>query len=150
MAQVTQLRFDPDSTYDLKLLRITCSLCDHDELRNSLNMKGTWTQKNDTIFLEQGIRLTILNDSALHPIDVIGLKLDSLPTERREAFERRFIASDLNDFNLIYDTYPNGVARLIKDRFRYQMGEYELELDENGLIEELRYYWNDKRKRKLK
>jgi hypothetical protein len=113
-------------------------------------MKGKWTQENDTIYLEQGIRLSIMNDSVLHPIDVIGLKLDSLPNERREAFEQRYIASKLNDFHLISDTYPNGVARLIKDRYRYQMGEYELELNENGMIEELRYYWNDKRKRKLK
>ena len=33
---VTQLRFDSDSTYKMEIIEIHCSLCDHNELRNSI------------------------------------------------------------------------------------------------------------------
>ena len=52
------------------------------------------------------------------------------------------------DFHLIYDTYPNGVARLIIDRYRTRNDEYEIEFQQNGTLNEVKYYRN-KRQRKI-
>jgi len=51
---------------------------------------------------------------------------------------------------LVYDTYPDGVAKLIIDKYRFRKEEYEIELKPNATIEHVRYYWDGKKKKKMK
>jgi len=60
------------------------------------------------------------------------------------------IGSKFSDFHLIYDTYPNGIARVIVDRYRMRRNEYEIEFDSNGSIKELRYFWDKKQRKNIK
>ena len=43
-----------------------------------------------------------------------------------------------------------GVAKSIVDKYRFLNEEYEIELSKDGAVEQIKYYRNDKRKRKLK
>ena len=52
---------------------------------------------------------------------------------RNEEIIQRMIDGNLNDFQLVYDTYTNGVARLIFDKYRMRKNEYEIEFNPSGL-----------------
>jgi hypothetical protein len=56
----------------------------------------------------------------------------------------------MQDFHLIYDTYPNGVARLIIDKFRMMRSEYEFEFNANGSLESVRYYYDKKQTKRIR
>ena len=58
--------------------------------------------------------------------------------------------SHMQDFHLIYDTYPNGVARFIIDKYRMMRSEYEIEFRTNGTLEKLRYYWDKKPTKRIR
>jgi hypothetical protein len=150
LGTVTQLRFDNDSTYKMEIIEIHCSLCDHNELRNSINKAGKWIQDKDTIILDNNKKLIVLQDNIIHPLFPIGLDTVEILNEKQESIIHRMINNNLNDFHLIYDTYPNGVARLIVDRYRMRKDEYEIEFKPNGTIGELRYYWDNKQRKKMK
>lgn len=150
MGTVTQLRLNFDNTYELKIIEIDCSLCDHDELRNSINSSGNWMQKNDTLYLDQNKKLLIVEDSKIRPLFLLGLNTDSISKEQHKMLNQRTIDSHLNDFNLVYDTYQDGVAKLIIDKYRFRKEEYEIELKPNASIKDMRYYWDGKQRKKMK
>lgn len=149
LGTVTQLRFDNDSTYKMQIIEIHCSLCDHNELRKSINKTGKWIQKKDTIILDNNKKLLVMQDT-IRPLYLVGI--DSIKTlkEKQEEIIQRMIDGNLNDFQLVYDTYTNGVARLIFDKYRMRKNEYEIEFNPNGTLKELRYYWDDKQRKRLK
>lgn len=151
---VTHLRFDKDSTYQIAITEIHCSLCDHEELRNSINSTGTWKQGNDTIFLksnkDETIVLKVLTDSLLRPVFPMGIKLDLLSDSIKTKLANGRLINNGDEFYLIYDTYPNGVARTIIDKYRSRRNEYEIEIDANGTLKNLNYYWDEKRRKRLR
>lgn len=149
LGTVTQLRFDNDSTYKMEVIEIHCSLCDHNELLNSINKTGKWIQKNDTIILDHNKKLVVIQDT-IRPLFLVGMDTVQTLNEKQEKITQRMIDRNLNDFYLIYDTYPNGIARLILDKYRMRRNEYEIEFKPNGTIKELRYYWDNKQRKRLK
>jgi hypothetical protein len=56
----------------------------------------------------------------------------------------------LQNFHLIYDTYPNGVARIIIDKYRAKMDEYEIELKYDGSVRRVDYFWNAKKSKRIR
>ncbi|MDZ7741662.1 MAG: hypothetical protein U5Q03_07910 [Bacteroidota bacterium] len=149
LGTVTQLRFDKDSSYSMEIIEIHCSLCDHDKLRNSINKTGKWVQKKDTIILDNNKKLRVIQDT-IRPLFLIGSDTDNILNEKQEIITQRMIDNNLNDFHLIYDTYPNGVARIIVDRYRMRKDEYEIEFKPSGTIRDLRYYWDNKQRKRIK
>lgn len=152
---VTQLRIDNNNNYEMTIQEFTCSLCDVEELKKMINSKGHWTQKDDTIHLHslsgQIISLRIMTDSKLKPTSPIGLKTDSIKDSiKRQAFIKRFQFNDMETFYLTYDTYPNGIARLIVDKYRMLIDEYEIEIKENGSIKRIDYYRDHKRRKRIR
>jgi len=150
LGTVTQLRFNPDSTYKMNIIEFDCSLCDHNELVNAINKTGKWTQAKDTIILDNKKKLIVLGDTIIRPLYVIGMKTDTTLTEKQEKFIKGIIGSKFSDFHLVYDTYPNGIARRIVDKYRMKRNEYEIEFESNGSIKELKYYWDNKQRKKMK
>ena len=150
MGTVTQLRLNSDNSYEFKIIEIDCSLCDHDELRNSINSSGNWMQNNDTLYLDQNRKLLIVEDSKIRPLFFFILTSDSISQEKHNTLNQRTIDSHLNDFNLVYDTYPDGVAKLIIDKYRFRKEEYEIELKPNASVKNLRYYWDGKQRKRMK
>jgi hypothetical protein len=150
LGTVTQLRLNPDSTYEMNIIEINCSLCDHNELYNSINATGKWTQTNDTISLDSKKKLLVLYDKIIRPLYGIGVNTDTILTEKTQKNIDRIIASGLNDFHLVYDTYPNGIVRQVLDKYRMRMSEYDIEFDDNGLVKDVKYYWDKRRRKKLK
>ncbi len=138
----------------MTISEINCSLCDHKELSDLIESKGTWIQRNDTILLhsETGriIRLEIINDSLLKPGSPIGYEPDSNKDTLLAKIVDNIQMSHMQDFHLIYDTYPNGVARFIVDRYRMRRAEYEMEFRPNGTLESLRYYWDGKQTKRIR
>lgn len=151
---VTHLRFDLNGDYELSISEINCSLCDRQELADMINSKGTWQQNCDTIILKSNkdniIKLIVVTDSLLKPYFPIGYDL----SDKADSIIAKIIdntqKNGLQDFHLIYDTYPNGVARIIIDKYRARMGEYEIELKSDGTIRRVDYYWNDKKSKRIR
>lgn len=150
LGTVTQLRFNSDSTYIMEIIRINCSLCDHYELYNAINATGKWIQTKDTIFLDYKKRLLVLGDTIIRPLYAIGINNDTILTEQEQKNINRSIGSELSDFHLFYDTYPNGIARKVIDRYKMTMNEYEIEFDNNGSVKGVKYFWGKKRRKRLK
>jgi len=150
LGTVTQLRFNSDSTYEMNIIEIDCSLCDHNELVNAINKTGKWTQTKDTILLDNKKKLLVLGDTIIRPLYAIGMNTDSILTEKHGKIINRVIGSKFSDFHLIYDTYPNGIARQIVDKYRMRSEEYEIEYEPNGSVKGLKYYLNGKQRNKLK
>jgi len=86
----------------------------------------------------------------IRPLFLVGKDTVQTLNEKQEKITQRMIDRNLNDFYLIYDTYPNGIARLILDKYRMRRNEYEIEFKPNGTIKELRYYWDNKQRKRLK
>jgi hypothetical protein len=151
---VTHLRFDSNGNYELSISEINCSLCDRQELADMINSKGTWQQNGNTIILKSDknklIWLFVESDSLLKPYFPIGFDL----SEKDDSTIAKIIDNTQNngfqDFHLIYDTYPNGVARFIIDRYRARMGEYEIEIKPDGTISKIDYYWNGKKSNRIR
>lgn len=150
LGTVTQLRFNPDSTYEMNIIQINCSLCDHNELYSAINATGKWTQTNDTISLGYKKKLLSIGDTIIRPLYAIGINTDTTLTEKTKKNINRIIGSELSDFHLVYDTYPNGIVRQVLDKYRMRMNEYEIEFDDNGSVKKVKYYWDKKRRKKLK
>ena len=150
LGTVTQLRFNPDSTYEMNIIQINCSLCDHNELYNAINTTGKWTQTNDTISLDSKKKFRVLDDTIIRPFYAIGINTDTILTEKQEKNIDRIIDGGLSDFHLVYDTYPNGIVRKVLDKYRMVMNEYDIEFDDNGSVKEVKYYWDKKRRKRLK
>lgn len=91
---VTQLRLDSDSSCQIRVIEIHCSLCDHEELTKTINSNGKWEQKNDTIYIEGDKRLLIEKDSMIRPLFVLGINIDSLKKEEREKITQHFIETN--------------------------------------------------------
>ena len=155
---VTQLRLDKDSVYLMSIAEIHCSLCDHEMLANLINSKGIWSQLEDTIYLQSpqrsSIKLLIKNDSLLKPLFPIGINLGQLNDSTRNRVLKLYYNNpqDLypEDFHLIYDTYPNGVARFIFDKYRSRRNEYEIGLEPNGSIKNVKYFWDGKQSTRIR
>jgi hypothetical protein len=151
---VTQLRIDRNGIYELAISEIQCSLCNHKELHDLIDSKGTWVQNNDTINLNpkngERISLLLLDSSLLKPIYPIGFKPDSLRDSTKTRIIQNIQKSGMQDFHLIYDTYPNGVARIIVDRYRTRRNEYEIVIEQNGNIKTVNYYWDGKKKKRIR
>lgn len=150
LGTVTQLRFNSDSTYEMNIIEIDCSLCNHKELESAIDKTGKWTQTKDTILLDNKKKLLVLGDTLIRPLYAIGMKTDTTLTEKQEKFIKAIIGSRFSDFHLIYDTYPNGIAKRIVDKHRMKRNEYEIEFESNGSIKELKYYLDNKQRNKLK
>jgi len=154
LGTVTHLRLDKNNLYSMTISEIDCSLCDHKELSDLIESKGTWIQNKDTILLrsETGkiTRFEIINDSLLRPSYPIGYELDSRKDTMFTKIVKNIQLSHMQDFHLIYDTYPNGVARFIIDKYRLMRAEYEIEFRENGTLERLRYYWDNKQTKRIR
>jgi hypothetical protein len=148
---VTHLRIDKEATYEIAIAEFHCSLCDHDELIASINSNGSWFQCNDTIHLisedEKSLSFLILNDSLLRPTYPIGWDLDLAPDSIKKKIITSIQSGGAQDFHLVYDTYPNGVARFIIDRYRMRLNEYEIEFKPNGSIKFVDYYWDGKKRK---
>src|SRR5690554_3204123 len=147
---VTQFRLNSDSTYYIKVIEIHCSLCDQKQLTKMIHSKGKWIQRNDTILIESGKKLLIINDSLIRPLFLMGINLDSVPSDKAYKYREHIIKGKTQDFHLVYDTYPDGVAKLIEDKHRMRRDEYEIELKPNGTINSVKYYWDNKRKKRIK
>lgn len=147
---VTQFRLNSDSTYHIKVTEIHCSLCNHRELTKMINSKGKWIQRNDTLFIKSGKKLLLINDSLIRPLFAMGVNLDSISDDKATNYKENIIKGNMQDFHLVYDTYPDGVAKLIEDRHRLRRDEYKIELSPNGTINSVKYYWDDKRKKRVK
>ena len=147
---VTQLRFDSDSTYKLEIVEFHCSLCDHDELRNLIDKTGKWIQNNDTIIIDNTMKYLVLQDTIIRPLYLIGIDTINFTDEVKKKIKENIVDNNLNDFHLVYDTYPDGIARLIVDRYRNRREEYEIELKPSGAIKKLRYYWDNKERKRMK
>jgi hypothetical protein len=96
-------------------------------------------------------KIIILNDSTLRPQFLLDQQLfsgapDSLTVSQPERVEN----NELNDFHLIYDTFQNGIAKKIIDRYRYRRIEYIVEMDSNGSIRSIHKYKDGKLKKKVK
>jgi len=150
LGSVTQLRFNSDSTYEMNIIEIDCSLCDHNELVNAIDKTGKWTQTKDTILLDSKKKLLVLGDTIIRPLYSIGTSTDSIMTEKHGKIINPAIGSKFSDFHLVYDTYPNGIAKRIVDKYKMRRNEYEIEFESNGSIKELKYYWDNKQRKKLK
>jgi len=150
LGAVTQLRFNSDSTYNMYIIEFDCSLCDHNELVNAIDKTGKWTQTKDTILLDNKKKLLVLGDTIIRPLYAIGTSTDSIMTEKHGKIINPAIGSKFSDFHLIYDTYPNGIARQIVDKYRLRSEEYKIEFEPNGSVKELKYYLNGKQRNKLK
>ena len=139
----------------MAISEIDCSLCDHKELSELIESEGNWIQSRDTVILKafngKTIRLKIINDSLLRPNYPIGYEQksenDSILRILNISIEQ---LSHLQDFHLIYDTYTNGVARFIIDKYRGRRAGYEMELRSDGTIEKFRYFWDDKQRKKIR
>ncbi len=151
---VTHLRFDSNGEYEMSISEIHCSLCDMQELLNMINSKGTWQQYSDTITLTSNqnkvIKMIIVTDSLIKPYFPLGYDI----SEKHDSIRAKIIDNNqkngLQDFHLIYDTYPNGVARFIIDRYRARMSEYEIEIKPDGTIKKVDYYWDDKKSNRIR
>ncbi len=151
---VTHLRIDKNHTYEMSIAEFHCSLCDFGELKNRIESKGNWIQKNDTIELKSSDKritgLKISKNSLLKPIYPIAhreeLKSDSIKALIKENMQQ----NDVEDFHLIYDTYSNGVARLIVDKYRMRKNEYEMEFKSNGTLKKVDYYWDNKKRKRIR
>jgi len=151
---VTHLRFDTNGEYEMSISEIHCSLCDRQELVEMINSKGTWQQYSDTITLKSDenklIKMIIVTDSLIKPYFPIGYDL----SEKHDSIKAKIInntqKNGLQDFHIIYDTYPNGVARFVIDRYRARKSEYEIELKSDGTIRKVDYYWGDKKSKRIK
>ena len=150
LGTVTQLRFNSDSTYQMNIIQINCSLCDHNELYNAINTKGKWVQTKDTILLDNKKKLLALDDKIIRPLYAIGINTDIILTEKKEKNIDKIIGGGFNDFHLVYDTYSNGIVRQIRDKYRMNKNEYEIEFDYNGSVKEVKYYWDNKRRKRMK
>mgnify|MGYP000975604321 FL=1 len=151
---VTQLRFDNDSTYQMSIAEIHCSLCDHEMLDSLISSQGIWLQQYDTIYLQSQdreiIKMLFINDSLLKPLSPFGFNMEHLNDSTRNRIIERFNALPGEEFHLIYDTYPNGVARFIFDKFRMMRSEYEIELKSNGSVKAVRYYFEGKQSKRIR
>ena len=151
---VTHLRIDKDSTYQMSIAEIHCSLCDHEMLDSLINSQGIWSQQDDTIFLQSQdrelIKMLIINDSLLQPLLPIGFNREHYNDSIRNRVIERFIGFPGEEFHLIYDTYPNGVARFIFDKFRMMRSEYEIELKSNGSVKAVRYYFDGRQSKRVR
>ena len=67
LGTVTQLRLNSDNTYQIKVVEIHCSLCDHIELKQNIDTEGNWYQRGDTIFIESKRKLLLIGDSIIRP-----------------------------------------------------------------------------------
>jgi len=150
LGTVTQLRFNPDSTYNMNIIEIDCSLCDHNKLEIAINKTGKWSQVKDTIIFDNKKKLIMLGDTIIRPLYVIGMNTDTILNEKQEKFFKGIIGSKFSDFHLVYDTYPNGIAKRIVDKYRMKRNEYEIEFELNGSIKELKYFWDNKQRKKIK
>lgn len=150
LGTVTQLRFNSDSTYQMNIIHINCSLCDHNELYNAINIKWKWVQTKDTILLDNKKKLLALDDKIIRPLYAIGINTDIILTEKQEKNIDKIIGGGFNDFHLVYDTYSNGIVRQIRDKYRMNKNEYEIEFDYNGSVKEVKYYWDNKRRKRMK
>lgn len=150
LGTVSQIRFNADNSYELKIVEIHCSLCDHKELNKLIESKGHWEQRNDTIYLDKNRKLLTIGSNILKPLFVIGIssEIDSNPQFKQR--ERSIIESEINQFHLIYDTYPNGVAKLVVDRYRFSTEEYEVELEPNGKVKSIKRFHNGKQRKRIK
>ena len=151
---VTHLRFDLDGDYEMSISEIDCSLCDRQELTDMINSKGTWQQNGDTVILKSNkdklIKLFVVTDSLLKPYFPIGYDLSEKEDSIIAKISDNNQKNGLQNFHLIYDTYPNGVARFIVDRYRARMDEYEIEFKSDGTIRKVDYYWNDKKSKRIR
>jgi hypothetical protein len=151
---MTHLRLDSNEEYEMSIAEIHCSLCDRQELIDMINSKGTWQQSNDTITLKSNqnklIKMAIVTDSLIKPYFPIGYDI----SEKHDSIKAKIIdntqENGLQDFHLIYDTYPNGVARFIIDRYRARMSEYEIEIKPDGTIRKVDYYWDNKKSKRIR
>ncbi len=94
--------------------------------------------------------MLLIGDSVIRPLNVIGLNIDSIPKDKAITYQKNIIEGNMQDFYLVYDTYPDGVAKLIKDRHRMRKDEYEIELNSTGTIKSVQYYWDNKRRKRIK
>jgi hypothetical protein len=154
LGTVTHLRLDKNNLYSMTISEISCSLCDHQELSDLIESKGTWLQNKDTIHLRSDtgktISFGIINDSLLRPSYPIGYGFDTRKDTAFTKIVKNIQLSHMQDFHLIYDTYPNGVARFIIDKYRMIRSEYEIEFRANGTLEKLRYYWDKKPTKRIR
>jgi hypothetical protein len=150
---VTHLRIDKNHTYEMSIAEFHCSLCDFEELKNIIESKGTWIQENDTLKLSSDkkiINLRFIDDSLLKPIYPIAYKYELTSDSIKALLKKDMLKNDAQDFHLIYDTYPNGVAKLIIDKYRMIRGEYEIELKSDGTLKKVDYYWDNKKKKRIR
>lgn len=111
----------------MSIYEIHCSLCDRQKLVDMINSKGTWRQYSDTITLQSKqnklFEIIIVTDSLIKPCFPIGYDI----SEKHDSIKAKIIdntqKNGLQDFHLIYDTYPNGVAKFIIDRYITRISE---------------------------
>jgi antitoxin component YwqK of YwqJK toxin-antitoxin module len=148
---VTHFRLNRDSSYVIQISEIQCSLCDFDVLNKTINSQGTWSAKNDTIICQSDhkkIKFVAFGDSIIRPLFIFGMSIDSIPKEKKEIYKNSLSNSDLNDFHLIYDTYPNGVAKMIADKYRMRVDESVIYFKPDGSIKSIDNYRNSKHTKK--
>ncbi len=152
---VVQINFNNDYTYKMYISEYHCSLCDPDELRQAIDSNGQWTQVSDSLHLidEDGYKNTflILDENTIRPLLLIGYK--GISKERKTEIHKRITESpnrEIDDFHLVYDTYPNGMVKKVVDKYRYLLPEYVIDFHKDGRIKSLEYFWNGKRSKKLR
>ena len=147
---VTQLRLNHDTSFELKVIKVLCSLCDSNRIRKSIDRTGHWEERADTIFLQPNLRLFVRDERTLELLDYLGPGIDTLSVSESEWITNGFIQSKEGNFRLTYDTYPNGVAKLVIDKYRFKKDEYEIEFSQDGEIQDVRIYRNRRQRRRIK
>lgn len=155
LGTVTHLRLEKDNSYSMTITEIDCSLCDRKKLSESIESEGTWIQNGDTISLSalngKTTKLKIINDSLLRPSFPIGYEQKSENDSILKILDLNLEQiARIQAFHLIYDTYTNGVARFIIDKYRGRRAGYEMELKSDGTMEKFRYFWDNKQRKKIR
>lgn len=149
------LRIDSESTYELKAVEFWCSLCDIDKLSKDIYQKGKWELINDSLKLspnDTSARWYFLkiDESRLKPLfsvnrDVYNIEDDSL----RNRLLNNIATMDIFDFELIYETYNNGIVKEAKYQFGDSKNEYHVIFDKSGEIKKIVKYRKGRKTNKL-
>ncbi len=139
-----------DHTYEFSIARFRCSSCDFKQMTKKVSQRGRWEDVDSKIKLtpyDTAITLLIerIGNTRLRPLFFVNREFNDTPDPvvKKELLENQ-IRSDLFQFRLIYETYPNGVLK--KTFYRKESGKnlYTVTFEETGEISEIARIKNGK------
>lgn len=132
-----------DHTYEFSIARFRCNSCDFKQMTKNVSQKGRWVDVDSKIKLTPYDTVTTLlleriGDTRLRPLFFVNREFNATsdPAIKRELLENQ-IKSEVFQFRLIYETYPNGVVKKATYRSGLSKNAYEMEFKETGQATEL-------------